>query len=283
VIAAIPSPSTNHFHVGPVEFHLYGMIYVVAILVAGWILVRRWEAQGGSRDLVFDALIWAVPAGVIGGRIYFDITSSGEIPPHWWGPFAVWKGGLGSWGAFTAGVLVAIWRVRRAGASVAKALDAAAPAFLVAMAIGRMANYVNQELFGEPSTLPWAVEIDAAHRPAGYAQYSTFQPTYFYEAIWDLSLAAFLVWLGNNRRIRPPGLFALFVTGYAGFRIFEELLRVDPSHHILGLRLNFFVACLVTIAGAAWFAWTQGWWGRRSPAPPESGPGREEKEQRLLR
>jgi prolipoprotein diacylglyceryl transferase len=210
---------------------------------------------------------------VIGGRIYFDLTSSGEIPPHWWGPFAVWDGGLGSWGAFSAGILVAYWRLRRAGVSTAKALDAGAPALLVAHAIGRIGNYVNQELFGGPTNLPWAVEIDPSHRPAGYKQYSTFQPTFFYEAIWDLSLAAFLVWLGRNRDIRPPGLFALYVTGYSGFRIFEELLRVDPSHHILGLRLNFFVACLVTIAGAAWFAWTQGWWGRRAIAADAAKAG----------
>ena len=264
MIAAIPSPSTNDFSVGPFQFHLYGLIYGLAIFLAGWITMRRWEERGGSRELIFDVLLWAVPAGIIGGRIYFDITSSGEIPPHWWGPFAVWKGGLGSWGAFSAGVLVAIWRVRRAGASVADALDAAAPAFLVAMAIGRCANYVNQELFGEPSTLPWAVEIAPGHRPAGYEQYSTFQPTFFYEAIWDLTLAAVLVWLDHHRRIRPPGLFALFVTGYSGFRIFEELLRVDPSTYILGLRLNFFVAWLTMIAGAIWFARTQGWWGARA-------------------
>ena len=264
MLSAIPSPSTTGFHVGPLQFHIYGLIYAVAIAVAMVIAARRWEAQGGSRDLVFDVALWAIPAGVIGGRIYFDLTSSSEIPPHWWGPFAVWDGGLGSWGAFSAGILVAYWRLRRAGVSTAKALDAGAPALLVAHAIGRIGNYVNQELFGGPTNLPWAVEIDPSHRPAGYEQYSTFQPTFFYEAIWDLSLAAFLVWLGRNRDIRPPGLFALYVTGYSGFRIFEELLRVDPSHHILGLRLNFFVACLVTIAGAAWFAWTQGWWGRRA-------------------
>lgn len=263
MIAAIPSPSTDHFYVGPVQVHLYGLTYAFAIAVAAMLLIRRWEAQGGSRDLVFEVLLWAIPAGVIGGRIYFDITSSGEVPPHWWGPFAVWDGGLGSWGAFSAGIGVAMWRVHRAGASISKALDAVAPAMLVAQGIGRFGNYINQELFGGPTSLPWGVEIDPSHRPAGYHQYTTFQPTFFYESIWDFSLAAFLIWLGNNRDIRPPGLFALYVTGYSAFRIFEELLRVDPSHYILGLRLNFFVACLTTIAGALWFAWTQGWWGRR--------------------
>jgi prolipoprotein diacylglyceryl transferase len=272
VISSIPSPSTNHFDLGPLEFHFYGLIYAIAIAVGMVITIRRWEAQGGSRDLVFDAVLWAVPAGVIGARIYFDLTSSGEVPPHWWGPFAIWDGGLGSWGAFSAGILVALWRVQRAGASIPKALDAVAPAFLVAQGIGRFGNYVNQELFGGPSNLPWAVEIAPSHRPAGYEHYSTFQPTNFYESIWDFSLAAVLVWLGHHRNIRPPGLFALYVTGYSGFRIFEELLRVDPSHYILGLRLNFFVACLVTIAGAAWFAWTQGWWSWRGRSPRGAEP-----------
>jgi prolipoprotein diacylglyceryl transferase len=203
---------------------------------------------------------------VIGGRIYFDLTSSEEIPDHWWGPFAVWHGGLGSWGAFGAAILVAVWRIKRSRASISLGLDAAAPAFLVSQAIGRFANYLNQELFGGPSTLPWAVEIEPQHRPDGYKQFATFEPTFFYEAAWDLGLAAFLVWLGHHRGIRPPGLFALYITGYSAFRIFEELQRVDPSHHIFGLRLNFFVACVGTIAGAIWFAWTQGWWGRNRQA-----------------
>jgi len=275
VVAAIPSPSQNDFSVGPFVFHAYGLIYAIALAVGVLITVRRWEAQGGKRDLVFDVILWAFPAGLIGGRIYFDITSSSEVPPHWWGPFAIWDGGLGSWGAFSAAILVAIWRIRRAGASVSKALDAAAPALLVAHGIGRFGNYVNQELVGGPSTLPWAVEIEAAHRPPGYEQYSTFEPTNFYESAWDFSFAAILVWLGHHREIQAPGLFALYVTGYSAFRIFEELLRVDPSHYILGLRLNFFVACLTTIAGATWFTWTQGWWGRRRAGPRGEDPAPE--------
>ena len=123
----------------------------------------------------------------------------------------------------------------------------------MAQAIGRIGNYFNQELFGGPTSLPWALQISPAHRPAGYEAFATFQPTFLYELIWNLGLAAFLVWLGHHRRIRPPGLFALYVTGYSAFRIFEESLRVDPAHHILGLRLNFYVACLLTIAGAVWF------------------------------
>jgi prolipoprotein diacylglyceryl transferase len=270
-LAAIPSPSANGIQLGPFEIHFYGLLYVVALVAAVLITVRRWEAGGGSRETVYDVAIWGFPAGLIGGRLYFDLTSSGEVPGHWWGPFAVWDGGMGIWGGIALGTVVGIWRLRRAGVSVAAFLDAAAPALLVGQAIGRVGNYFNQELFGGPTGLPWGLEISAAHRPDGYAAYSTFQPTFLYEVIWNLSLAAFLVWLGNHRRIRPPGLFALYVAGYSAFRIFEESLRVDPAHHILGLRLNFFVACALTIAAAIWFAAiqrgaTRG--GRKRPRGP---------------
>jgi prolipoprotein diacylglyceryl transferase len=234
-------------------------MYVVALAAAVLISVRRWEAQGGSRALVYDVAMWGFPAGLIGGRLYFDLTSSGEVPAHWWGPFAVWSGGMGIWGGIALGSAVGIWRLRRAGVSPAPFLDAAAPALLVAQAIGRIGNYFNQELFGGPTSLPWALQISPAHRPVGYASFATFHPTFLYELIWNLALAAFLVWLGHHRRIRPPGLFALYVAGYSAFRIFEESLRVDPAHYIFGLRLNFYVATLLCIAGLAWFAWSQGW------------------------
>jgi prolipoprotein diacylglyceryl transferase len=265
LVAAIPSPSSSGLSLGPFEVHVYGVMYVLAVVAAVLITRRRWEARGGSRELVTEVAIWAFPAGLIGGRLYFDLTSFSAMPHTWWGPFAIWDGGLGIWGGIAAGALVGAWRVRRAGASVAEFMDAAAPALLVAQAIGRVGNYFNQELFGGPTGLPWGLEIDPAHRPEGYAAYSTFQPTFLYEIVWNLGLAAFLVWLGHRRRIRPPGLFALYVTGYSAFRIFEESLRIDPAHHFLGLRLNFFVACALTLAGAIWFAWTQGW-QRRSAA-----------------
>jgi prolipoprotein diacylglyceryl transferase len=258
--AAIPSPSSSGIGIGPLEVHVYGLMYVLALFAAVYITVRRWEARGGSRELVYEVAIWGFPAGLAGGRLYFDLTSFAEMPHTWWGPFAVWDGGMGIWGGIAAGALVGIWRLRRAGVSVAEFMDAAAPALLVAQAIGRVGNYFNQELFGGPTGLPWGLEIDPAHRPEGYAAYATFQPTFLYEIVWNLSLAALLVWLGKYRRLRPPSLFALYVTGYS--RIFEESLRVDPAHYYLGLRLNFFVACLLTAAGAIWFVAIQRGWGR---------------------
>ena len=255
--ASISSPGASGIGVGPFEVHAYGLMYVVALVLAVLIVVRRWEAQGGSRTLVYNVAIWAFPAGLLGGRLYFDLTSANLVPGHWWGPLAVWDGGLGIWGGIAAGTAAGLWRLQRAGVSPAPFMDAAAPALLVGQAVGRIGNYFNQELFGGPSNLPWALQISPAHRPAGYASFSTFHPTFLYELIWNLALAAFLVWLGHRRRIRPPGLFALYVTGYSAFRIFEESLRVDPAHYILGLRLNFYVACLLTVGGAAWFAISQ--------------------------
>ena len=253
----IPSPSVNGIHVGPLFIHVYGLMYVVGITVAIIITRRRWRAQGGDPDLVGDVALWSVPAGIVGGRIYFDVTTPKYIPPHWWGPFAVWDGGLGIWGGIALAAVVGIWRLRRNGADVPLFMDAVAPALLVAQGIGRIGNYFNQELFGGPTSLPWGLEISPAHRPPGYAQYTTFHPTFLYELIFDLALAAALVWLGHHRNLRPPGLFALYVTGYSAFRIFEESLRVDPSEHFLGLRLNFYVASALTLFGLGWFIWLQ--------------------------
>jgi prolipoprotein diacylglyceryl transferase len=214
--------------------------------------------------------MWAFPAGLIGGRIYFDITSSNLVPDHWWGPFAIWDGGLGIWGGIAGGTLVGLWVLRRRGADIPLFMDATAPALLVAQAIGRIGNYFNQELFGGPTTLPWGLKIDVIHRPVGYLHYATFQPTFLYEIIWNLALAAFLVWLGNHRKIRAPGLFALYVAGYSGFRIFEERLRIDPAHHILGQRLNFWVALILCISGLVWFVAIQ---RRGRSSRPEATPG----------
>ena len=255
--AFIPSPPSNGVHVGPFFVHAYGLAYVAAVVAAIAITSRRWRAVGGDPKLVQEVALWAFPAGLIGGRLYFLATSWDEVPRHWWGPLAVWHGGLGIWGGIAAGTLAGIWVLRRRRANVALFLDAAAPALLVAQAIGRVGNYFNQELFGGPTTLPWGLEIDPAHRPGHYAQFATFHPTFLYEIVWNLVLAFALVQLGRRRAIRPPGLFALYVAGYSLGRIGEELLRVDPAHHVLGLRLNFFVAVLLFAAGAIWFVKSQ--------------------------
>jgi phosphatidylglycerol---prolipoprotein diacylglyceryl transferase len=271
----IPSPPINGFHVGPLFVHFYGLMYVVAIALAIIITRRRWQATGGDPSLLTDVATWAVPAGIIGGRIYFDITTPFDIVPKgaWYGPLAVWDGGLGVWGGIAAGAAVGIWRVHRAGADWRLMGNAVAPALLVAQAVGRIGNYFNQELFGKPTGLPWGLEISQAARlgsgmPAADLKYTTFQPSFLYELIFDLALAALLVWLGHHRAIRAPGLLALYVAGYSAYRIFEETIRIDSSAHVLGLRLNFFIAIVGTVVGLAWFVFTQ----RRGTVPETSPP-----------
>jgi prolipoprotein diacylglyceryl transferase len=280
-LAFIPSPAVSGFHLGPLFIHIYGLTYVIAIGLAMYITARRWSAAGGDRALVYGVAIWVVPAGIVGARIYFDITTPFDITPHaWWGPVAVWYGGLGIWGGISAGALAGAWRVRRAGASVGLFMNAVAPALLVAQAIGRIGNYFNQELFGKPSTLPWALQISYAARlankiPAADLKFSTFQPSFLYEMIFDLAWAAALVWLSHHRNIRPQGLLALYVAGYSGYRIFEETIRIDSSAYFLGLRLNFFIAIAVTAAGLVWFIIAQ---RRADPAPvPAAGPDRQQR------
>jgi prolipoprotein diacylglyceryl transferase len=242
------------------------------VSAAIFIAVRRWQARGGSRELVYEVALWGFPAGLIGGRLYFDLTSYSlmqqESNHHWWGWFAIWDGGLGIWGGILFGALAGIWVLHRRGANIPRFMDAAVPGILVAQAIGRIGNYFNQELFGKPTTLPWGLEISLAHRPAGYLQYKTFNPTFLYELIFDLALAGLLIWLGNRGKIRHPGLFSLYVAGYSAFRIFEESIRIDPSHRYLGLRLNFYVATLLCLAGLVWFWRIQrgrGWPGGSEP------------------
>jgi prolipoprotein diacylglyceryl transferase len=263
VLAAIPGPPGNGLHLGPFFVHAYGLAYVVAIVAAVSITRLRWAARGGDPRLVDEVVFWGVPAGLVGGRLYFLATSWSEVPEHWWGPLAIWKGGLSIWGGIAAGTAAGIWVLRRRGAEIPAFLDAAAPALLVALSIGRVGNFFNQELFGAPTSLPWALEIDPEHRPAGYAHDATFHPTFLYEIVWNLALAALLVGLG--RRVRPPGLFALYVSGYSLGRIGEELLRVDRAHHVFGLRLNFFIAVVLTVVGFIWFVRSQ-----RAKVPPST-------------
>ena len=270
--ASIPSPPHNGFYLGPLFVHAYGLAYVFAVAAAIFVTRWRWRKVGGDPDIAYEAAAWGFPAGLIGGRIYFLITTPSQIPPHWWGPFAIWKGGLGIWGGILCGVLGGLYIVRKrlTHGDVLRFMDAVAPALLVAQAIGRIGNYFNQELFGAPSSLPWALHIDRAHRvsqlSSRYWNYTTFEPTFLYEIIWNLSLAGFLIWLGNHRRIKPPGLIALYVAGYSGFRIFEETQRIDYSNYFLGMRVNFWISVLLCLAGLAWFVWIQKR-GKTEPLP----------------
>jgi phosphatidylglycerol---prolipoprotein diacylglyceryl transferase len=256
-LASIPSPASGNLHLGPLTVHMYGVMLLLGILAAVALTGYRWTRRGGEWDLVFSAAVWGVAAGVVGARLYHDLTSWDEVPHTWWGPFAVWQGGLGIWGGISFGVIAGAIVVRRAGASVTLMMDCVAPGLLLAQAIGRFGNYWNQELFGGPTSLPWGLEIDPEHRPDRYLNQPTFHPTFLYESLWNLTGVAVLLLVDRRFRIRPPALFCLYVAWYTFGRTFEELMRVDPSHHFLGERINFWVSLVVFAASAAAFVWLQ--------------------------
>jgi prolipoprotein diacylglyceryl transferase len=195
----IPSPPVNGFHLGPAYIHFYGLMYVIGITLAILITQRRWKAVGGDPGLVGDVALWAVPAGIVGGRIYFDLTTPKYIPHHWYGVLAVWDGGLGIWGGIALAAVVGSWRVHRSGASVAA--HNVSPALLVAQAVGRVGNCFNQELFGGPITLP-GLHIAPGFRPA-ITRFQTFTLT-FPKSPASTGLGSVLVWKARHRHIRPP-------------------------------------------------------------------------------
>ena len=265
MLAYIPSPHTGVVHLGPLELHMYRLTLLVAILLCIWLTGRRWVALGGDWDLVTRVAVWSVAFGVVGARIYHDVTSWNEVPsPKWQGVFEVWRGGLGIWGGVLFGVLAGAVVLRRAGANVAVFMDCAAPGLLLAQGVGRIGNWWNQELYGKPTTVFWALKITNNPLVPGK---TTYHPTFLYELIWDLIGVGVLLWVGKRYRIIPPGLFALYVSWYCFGRFFEELLRIDPAHHIAGLRLNAWVSAIVFLCSTAYFVHHQFGWPRLPRGP----------------
>ena len=257
-LASIPSPHSGTIDVGPFSIHLYGVMLLLAIAACVALTGYRWVKWGGDWDLVFRVAVWGVAFGIVGARLYHDVTSWSEVKAidAWWAPFAVWKGGLGVWGGILFGVLAGAWIVHRSGNSVRLFMDAVAPGLLLAQGIGRWGNWFNQELYGKPTSLPWGLKIDEAHRGA-YIQYATFHPTFLYEFIWDIVGVVILLLVDRMFRIRRPALFALYVSFYCFGRFFEELLRIDPAHKYYGLRLNAYVSIVVFVLSTAFFIWWQ--------------------------
>jgi prolipoprotein diacylglyceryl transferase len=267
LLASIPSPPDNGISLGPLELRAYGLAIAVGVLVAVEIARRRWAAQGGDPDAIGELAVWAVPAGFVGARLYHVVTDWHRFDDAPLDIVKVWEGGLGIPGGILGGVLAGVAVARRKGYDVARLLDAVAPAVPVAQAIGRLGNWFNQELYGRPTELPWGLEIDPEHRPERYADVETFHPTFLYEALWNLALAAVLVWVGRHRSIRPGQLFVLYVAGYGLGRLWVEALRIDEATRIAGVRVNIWVSGLTLLVTIVVFAWRQ-----RRPADVDTGP-----------
>lgn len=245
VLLWIPSPSSDAIDLGPLQLRAYGVMIALGVFAAVAMARRRWVARGGAADDVTAVAMWAVPAGLVGARLYHVITDWHRFEGRWLHAFAVWEGGLGIPGGLAAGVLVGVWAARRRRLPVAPMLDVVAPAIPVAQAIGRLGNWFNQELFGRPTSLPWGLRIDAEHRPAAFADAATFHPTFLYEGLWNLALAAVLIAVGRRLRLRPGQLFVGYVIGYAIGRLWVEALRIDAATRVAGVRVNIWVSAAV--------------------------------------
>ena len=247
LVASIPSPSSGSLHLGPVRLNAYGLMIALGVVVAVRIAGRRAEARGvGTIDDFSSIAMWAVPAGVIGGRAYHVITDIQRFRGNWSEAFMIWHGGLGIWGGVALGVVVGFWRAHIRGLDAWAIISCAAPAIAIAQAIGRWGNWWNQELFGRPTTLPWALRVsDSVAIKAGEAAGTTFHPTFLYESLGCVVLAGLLILV--ERRFQPARgrLLAWYAAGYTALRFFIEGLRIDPAHQAGGLRLNQWVSIAV--------------------------------------
>jgi prolipoprotein diacylglyceryl transferase len=256
LLGVIPSPSSGSIHLGPLRLNAYGLMIALGVIVAVRIAGRRAENKGvGTTEDISSIAMWAVPAGVIGGRAYHVLTDYQRFQGQWFDAIKIWQGGLGIWGGVTVGVAVGWWCARRRGLDAWWIISCAAPAIAIAQAIGRWGNWFNQELFGRPTTVPWALEVSGGIAvKAGYTAGTTFHPTFLYESVGCIVLAWLLIRLEGRIAPARGRLFAWYVAGYTVLRFGTESLRIDASHNVGGLRLNQWVAIGVFVAAVLFLA-----------------------------
>ncbi|MET9398106.1 prolipoprotein diacylglyceryl transferase [Kitasatospora sp. NPDC002965] len=254
-IAYIPSPSRGVLYIGPVPLRAYAFCIILGVVVAVWLGSKRWVARGGGKHTVGDIAVWAVPFGLVGGRLYHVITDhqlyfgEGKNP---WNALKIWEGGLGIWGAIALGAVGAWIGARRRGVPLPAYADAIAPGIALAQALGRWGNWFNQELYGRETTLPWGLEIQKT-LPGGETVTGIYHPTFLYESLWCVGVAALVIWADRRFTLGHGRAFALYVAGYTVGRFWTEYLRIDDAHHVLGLRLNGWVAVVVFVGAVAYF------------------------------
>ncbi len=259
-LASIPSPANGVWHLGPVPIRAYALCIIAGVIAAIYMGERRWQARGGRKGTVTDIAVVAVPVGLIGGRIYHVITS----PAAYFGAdgdpikvFYIWEGGLGIYGAILFGALGAWLASRSRGVKLPAFADAVAPGIVVAQAIGRFGNYFNQELFGKPTNLPWGLEIEPGRDGTVVGQ-DTYHPTFLYESLWCLGIAAVVIWADRRFTLSRGRAFALYLALYAVGRAWIEALRVDAANTIFGVRLNIWTCLLVFVGAVIWMVTHRG-------------------------
>ncbi len=266
MLAQIPAPPTNSLSLGPLDLHFYGLAIAIGALLAIMLTRVRYASYGYNPDLVDRAALVTIIAGFLGARFGFVFWRLDRyFPDNPLGVFAIWEGGLVLFGGLLFGVTAAYLYTRRARMSTAAFTDAAAPALPLAQSLGRWGNYFNQELYGRPTDLPWALEVDAAHRVPGFEEFSTFHPTFLYESLANLVLVAVIIAVDRYGTLKRGALLFLYGAGYGVIRFAIELLRIDTEYRILGLSRNNWGFLLVAVIGTVGLIW----WQRR-PEPKRS-------------
>ena len=277
MLASIPSPSSNAIELGPLNLRMYGIMIALGVVAAVWLANKRWVARGGDPDDIGAIAVWAVPAGLIGARLYHVITDWQRFEGRWLDAFKIWEGGLGIPGGMALGIIVGVIVARRRGMDVLAALDAVAPALPLAQAIGRWGNWFNQELFGGPTDLPWGLEIDPEHRPDQYLDQETFHPTFLYESLWNLGVVGLILWIDRKKVLRRGHLIGVYFVGYAVGRLWIEAMRVDPASELLGIRVNIWTMGALLVAGIVIIV--KGLRPEDAPAPDEPEPDEPEQDE----
>ncbi len=267
MLASLPSPGSSSIELGPLTLRAYGLMIALGVLAAVWLFAKRLGERGFDPDAATGIAMWAVPAGLVGARLYHVITDWRSFEGRWEDAVKIWEGGLGIPGGIALGAAVGIWQARRRGIDLPTVVDLAAPALPLAQAIGRWGNWFNQELYGKPSDLPWALEIDPENRVAAYRDDTTFHPTFLYESLWNFALVGFLLWLDRRRVLRPGALFAVYTGGYALGRLWIEAIRIDTASQLGGVRVNIWVMSALLSVSLAYLVWAA-----RRPRPGSEAP-----------
>ncbi len=255
VLASIPSPPVNDFHIGPLRVTFYGIFVMTGVVIAWMVLRRRFAERGGDIEIAERIILRVIIFGFLGARAAYVSTHLSRFEGEWWKVIAIWEGGLAIYGGLTVGAIVMYIYSKKWGVRFPDFLDSVAPAVPLAQALGRFGNYFNQELFGTPTDVPWGLEIDPPFRPEEYSQFETFHPTFLYESVMNVGLAFFIIWIGNRYPSMRGRLVGIYFLGYGFIRFLMELIRTDTSFRFLGLSRNGWVSVGVIILGALVLWW----------------------------
>lgn len=255
ILASIPSPPINDFHIGPLRLTFYGIFVMTGVVIA-WLVTRsRFAERGGDIEIAERIVIRVIIFGFLGARLAYVSTHLSRFEGEWWKVIAIWEGGLAIYGGLTLGAVAMYVYARKWGARFPDFLDSVAPAVPLAQALGRFGNYFNQELFGTPTDLPWGLEIDEPFRPEQFSEFETFHPTFLYESVMNVALAVFIIWFGRRYPSMRGRLIGIYFLGYGLIRFLMELIRTDTTFRFLGLSRNGWVSVGVIVLGALVLWW----------------------------